>query len=172
MKKCRICKKEFSPFLSTAVVCSPRCALDYTRKKASAAADKAFNIKKRKFNANDVKKRKKVAQAAFNAYIRKRDEKLPCISCNRHHSGQYHAGHFKTTAARPDLKFNEDNCHKQCSACNNHLSGNIENYRPNLIEKIGRKRFDLLELDQVVRYLASDYKVIELKYKEMLKDML
>jgi hypothetical protein len=63
----------------------------------------------------------KQAQHAFNEFIRYRDRDFPCISCGRHHDGQYHAGHFRTTGASPELRFDEDNCHKQCSACNNHL---------------------------------------------------
>jgi hypothetical protein len=51
------------------------------------------------------------------------------------------------TSARPGPAlncFDEDNCHKQCSACNNHLSGNLTAYRPALIAKIGQARFDAL----------------------------
>ncbi|VTP67823.1 Bacteriophage Lambda NinG protein [Leclercia adecarboxylata] len=80
----------------------------------------------------------KQAQHAFNEFIRYRDRHLPCVSCDRHHEGQYHAGHFRTTGANPELRFDEDNCHKQCSACNNHLSGNLTAYRPALIAKIGQ----------------------------------
>ena len=36
------------------------------------------------------------------------------------------------------------NVHKQCSVCNNHLSGNIGEYTPRLIEKIGQEKFDRL----------------------------
>lgn len=113
----------------------------------------------------------KEAQKAFNAYIRKRDEKEPCISCQRHHEGQYHAGHFKTTAARPDLRFNEDNCHKQCAPCNNHLSGNIGQYIAHLTNKIGQERLELLALDKQVKYTCQELKEIELYYKEKLKKL-
>lgn len=168
-KKCVICKKEFKPFQTTQRACGITCALVHAKQKHAKKADKKHKELKRTFRANDVKLRKKVAQAAFNAYIRNRDDKEPCISCQKHHKGQYHCGHYKTTAARPDLRFNEDNCHKQCSACNNYLSGNIENYRPNLIDKIGQARFDALELEKSVKYTCADYKEIELQYKEKLK---
>ena len=75
------------------------------------------------------------AQAAFNTYIRTRDAEQPCISCGRHHEGKYDAGHYRTRGASPATRYDETNCHKQCVSCNQHLSGNIENYTPNLIEK-------------------------------------
>ncbi len=138
--------------------------------------DKRIDVKVRKMKkdmrSNDIKLRKKTAQTAFNAYIRKRDEKLPCVSCQRFHKGQYHAGHFKTTASRPDLRFNEDNCHKQCSACNNYLSGNIGLYRPNLLVKIGLSRFNALKLEKLVNHTCADLKEIELKYKQKLKALI
>ena len=77
------------------------------------------------------------AQTVFNKFIRLRDEKAPCISCGRHHKGQYHAGHYRSTGACPELRFEELNVHKQCAPCNDHLSWNIVNYRINLIKKIG-----------------------------------
>ena len=161
-------------------VCSNKCRDDliaegYAKNRQAAekqvqkAINKQHSKRKREFKDNDVKLRKKTAQTAFNKYIRLRDEKEPCISCQRHHSGQYHAGHYKTTGAHSELRFNEDNCHKQCSVCNNHLSGNIEHYRPNLIEKIGRKAFDILEgPHSIKKYSPADYKEIELHYKEKL----
>jgi len=131
-----------------------------------------FAKKKREFKLNDKTLRKKAAQSAFNKFIRLRDEKLPCISCQRFHTGQWHGGHYKTTGAFPELRFNEDNCHKQCAPCNNHLSGNIEHYRPNLIEKIGRKAFDRLEGPHPIKkYGPDDYKKVEDYYKAKLKLM-
>ena len=69
-----------------------------------------------------------------------------------------------------DLK--ELNCHKQCAPCNNHLSGNISNYRPALIEKIGQGKVDWIEgPHEVVKYTCQDLKEIELKYKEKIKEL-
>lgn len=44
-----------------------------------------------------------------------------------------------------ELRFDEDNTHKQCSVCNNHKSGNLAEYRPNLINKIGKEAVERLE---------------------------
>jgi len=173
LKKCKICKNEFSPFQTTQRVCGVSCSLVHAREKENKKNTAKHQELKREFKLNDIKLRKKTAQAAFNKFIRLRDKSLPCISCQRHHSGQYHAGHFKTTGAHSELRFNEDNCHKQCSVCNNHLSGNIENYRPNLIKKIGRKAFDILEgPHSIKKYSPADYKEIELHYKAKLKALI
>jgi len=115
---------------------------------------------------------KKETQVVFNKYIRKRDEKLPCISCQRHHRGQYHAGHYLSVGAHPELRFNENNCHKQCSVCNNHLSGNQIKYRVNLVKKIGLKSVEELETNQM-QYKHTKELLSKLKslYKEKFKNL-
>jgi hypothetical protein len=85
------------------------------------------------------------AQAAFNSYIRLRDAALPCISCGRHHEGSYDAGHYLTTGARPELRFDEANVHRQCVPCNRHLHGNLVLFRAALLRKIGPAEVARLE---------------------------
>ena len=116
--------------------------------------------------------RKREAQKAFNAYIRELDKLEPCISCQRHHEGQYHAGHYKTAGGFPELRFEPLNCHKQCSACNNYLSGNITEYRINLISKIGMKAVEWLEgPHEPKKYTCEDLLAIEKEYKLKLKSL-
>ena len=173
MARCKICKGKFEAkyFLQKACL-NPACLAEWAKLDRESKVDKKYAQKKRELKANDRTFRTKEAQKAFNAYIRKRDEKEPCISCQRYHSGQYHAGHFKTTAARPDLRFNEDNCHKQCAPCNNHLSGNIGEYIVHLIKKIGQTRLDDLNRVEIVKYSCDELKEIELKYKRKLKELM
>lgn len=112
------------------------------------------------------------AQTWFNKYIRLRDKDEPCISCQRHHAGQYHAGHYLSVGANPELRFNELNNHKQCAPCNNHLSGNIAKYRPNLINKIGINNVEWLEgPHKVAKYTVDEIKEIIAKYKAKCKDI-
>lgn len=157
--------------------CSSDCVISYSKNKGKKLIkDKKKKddiLRKKVFYANDIKLRKKSAQMAFNAFIRERDKGLGCISCDKpaNWGGQWHAGHFKTVGARPDLRFNEDNCHKQCSQCNNFMSGNIENYKPKLISKIGLGRVELLSRESQVKYTCEDYKEIENYYKEKLKQL-
>lgn len=114
----------------------------------------------------------KRAQAAFNAWVRERDKDQPCISCGRHHQGQYHAGHFRPAGSNPEIRFEPDNCHKQCAPCNSHLSGNLTAYRPALIAKIGLARVEWLEgPHEPRRYRKEDYQAIEADYKQKLKEL-
>lgn len=139
------------------------------REKEIKARDK---LKIRKLSVKPLKYFTQQAQNAFNAYIRYRDRDEPCISCERFHEGQYHAGHYRTTGANPELRFNEDNCHKQCAPCNNHLSGNIEKYTPNLIAKIGQERFDILMgFHELPKWKREDYERIRDHYRKKLKEL-
>lgn len=114
----------------------------------------------------------KKAQAAFNAFIRERDKDLPCVSCGRDHEGQWHAGHFRTVGASPETRYNEDNTWKQCQPCNHHLSGNIANYRPELIRRIGQERYDvLMGYQEQIKWTREMIEGIEEKYKLKLKQI-
>lgn len=85
-------------------------------------------------------------QAVFNKYIRLRDARDGCISCDKPSTwkGQWHCSHYYSRGHSSALRFNLWNCHKSCSVCNMRLSGNIGQYTPRLIEKIGQDRFDRL----------------------------
>ncbi|MRT13687.1 recombination protein NinG [Enterobacteriaceae bacterium RIT711] len=114
------------------------------RRRKDDAQQERRSLKVRKLAVQPLSHFHKQTQAAFNEYIRTRDAAEPCISCGRHHEGKYDAGHYRTRGASPSTRYDETNCHKQCVPCNQHLSGNIENYTPRLIEKIGREAFDRL----------------------------
>lgn len=157
-KPCRQCRETFTPSRPLQKVCSPSCALAQSRDKAKAIEAKQAAKRQRERKA-ELKPRSKwlqEAQAAFNGYIRERDGG-PCISCQRSHTGQYHAGHYRSAGAMPSLRFNTHNVHKQCSSCNNHLSGNMIEYRINLIAKIGQDRVEWLESSHPLRSFDVDY---------------
>lgn len=159
--------------------CNSECLIDYAGSNVSSLAKKGEKIqrqqhaqRKRKFKLNDKQLRTKAAQNALNAFIRLRDEGLPCISCQRHHTGQYHAGHYRPAGKNTALKFNEQNCHKQCAPCNTNLSGNLTKYRINLIEKIGENAvIDLDNNNEITRYTCEELKQIELHYKDKIKQL-
>jgi hypothetical protein len=147
LKTCKVCNVEFMPRTPLQSVCDLKCALVQSRTKQKKVRDKAQRAET-KIRRNALKTKSdwlKEAQVEFNKWIRLRDSHEPCISCQRHHEGQYHAGHYLTVGGFPELRFNEDNCAKQCSACNNHLSGNIAAYRIHLIKRIGQAAVDRLE---------------------------
>lgn len=178
-KTCKVCRSLFTPhhWLLRAQVCSPLCGLEFARSKR-AKTEKAAQVKDRKETRAKLVKLKsraqwaKEAQVAVNAYVRARDADMPCISCGRHHRGQYHAGHFLSVGARPDLRFEELNIHKQCAPCNTYLSGNVVLYRQSLIEKIGIDRVEWLEGPGPTRhYSIEDLKAIKAKYAAMAREL-
>lgn len=114
----------------------------------------------------------KEAQAALNAFVRCRDALLPCISCGRHHEGQYHAGHFLARGSHPNLALVEENLAKQCMPCNVHLSGNQLEFRKGLIARIGLARVEALEADQTPRkYTIPELQELKAHYKTKLKQL-
>jgi hypothetical protein len=88
----------------------------------------------------------KTAQAEVNRYVRLRDFRFGCVSCDRPASwdGQWHASHFRSVGAASAVRFNLWNIHKACSICNNWKSGNLSEYEPRLRERIGADRVDWL----------------------------
>jgi len=114
------------------------------------------------------------AQAWVNRYIRLRDANEPCISCGTTNQNiQYAAGHYRTRKAASHLRFNHDNLHKQCNNyCNQQLSGNIVNYRPALIRKIGIERVEAIENDNIIkRWTIEDAKEIIAEHKRLIKEL-
>jgi len=171
-KKCKACTREFMPFQSLQKVCGWKCAEVIGKKVEKKKKDVAHKIRKVNMLSTDKRHQTKLAQQWFNKYIRLRDAKDPCLSCQRHHKGQYHAGHYLTVGARSELRFNEFNCHKQCSACNTHLSGNLINYRIFLIYKIGIEKVEWLESYRNVNKPTIE-EIIEIKnkYKKKFQEM-
>jgi len=174
MPRCKNCKKKFEPkkFLQK------YCMEDIDCIKAYLESIKKDNEKK--WNKEKKKKKEELKtksdwlndlQTIFNKYIRLRDNDLPCISCGTTKKKQYHAGHYRTRGHCPELRFNELNCHKQCSTCNNYKSGNIVEYRINLIKRIGDDNVNWLEGNhEPLRLTIADIKELIIEYKKKIKD--
>ncbi len=165
-KKCKVCKHRFQIIRSTQAVCCYQCAIELARINADKKEKKQHREAKKKLKDNDRSFQLKKTQTIFNKFIRIRDEKEPCISCGRHHKGQYHAGHYKSVGSSPELRFEPLNNNKQCSACNNYLSGNLSLYRVNLIAKIGIDKVEWLEgPHEPKRYTIPELKELQVKFK-------
>jgi hypothetical protein len=147
-KKCKVCKEPFAPtFSSFQKTCnSVECLVDFGKLESARLNKREIRQAKKKAREKDRSHWLKRVQVEFNKYIRSRDHRDPCISCKRHHTGQYHAGHYMSVGGHSSaLRFDEQNTHKQCSVCNNYKSGNLAEYRPNLINKIGLDSVERLE---------------------------
>lgn len=169
-KTCKQCRKKFEPARPMQAVCSPVCAANLARKKREKV--ERSELRRRKESAKTRHELIKDAQAAFNAFIRLRDRDLPCISCGRHHNGQYHAGHYLSTGARPELRFEESNVHKQCQPCNTHLHGNLVLYRIGLIKRIGLSKVEWLEgPHSAKKYTHDELRQIKATYAAKAKEL-
>ena len=154
-KPCRYCKNEFTPRTSLQVTCSPPCAIGYVyrarERSENAAIRKAQSEDRACTAARKTKAKTRTAwlkdlQTLVNRYVRLRDEQDGCISCDKPPAwnGQWHCSHYYSVGSSSSVRFNLWNLHKSCSVCNNHKSGNIGEYTPRIIEKIGQKKFDWL----------------------------
>lgn len=188
-RNCRICKKRFRPLTLYEWWCCEEHRDELASKLAAEARQKRIqqqeknrkkeaqqerqSLKVRKLALQPLSYFHKQAQSAFNEYIRARDEDEPCISCQRFHEGKYDAGHYRTRGASPETRYDETNCHKQCVPCNQHLSGNIENYTPNLIEKIGRDAFDrLMGPHAVKKWTREELQELAKRYRQKTKELI
>ena len=121
----------------------------------------------------------------FNEFIRLRDTDDNgvgrCISSGKFlkiPSKQAQAGHFYPAGSYPRLRFNEDNVHLQSLQDNYFKHGNLNEYRQNLLDKIGVERLhklDAISLDRTPykwdRFdLTEQIKVYKAKVKELRKE--
>lgn len=164
-RKCKVCGEYFVPKFHDIRIrwCSPEhgaiYAIDLRAKEKVKAEAKRIKDKRRADEESrrsraerrrDVKPLRHWVQMTQRAVNDWRREMLlsagyGCISCGTKTAFAWHAGHYRTTAAAPQLRFNPDNLWLQCSACNVHKSGNIEAYRAALVELIGEDRVLALE---------------------------
>lgn len=185
MPRCRFCKEKYQPTRPMQPCCDKfECKsafmVDHVQKqrKQRTQAERIAQQADRKVIKLKLEDMKPLsyfadkAQRAVNAWIRERDKDEPCISCGRFHGGKWNAGHYVSRVRSPALRYHPDNIHKQCEPCNTSLSGNLIEYRKNLIEKIGIKCVEWLETEhQSPRWRREDYERIEAEAKAKLKEL-
>ena len=127
-RKCRYCKEKTVPYGSINPFCfENKCIRKHNEVTTASKKRKA----KQEHNKNDNKWLIKEAQKVFNRYIRKKDERLPCVSCGYvftylegepcTEGRQRQAGHLKPEAKNSLLRLYEDNVWSQCNHCNDPL---------------------------------------------------
>ena len=131
----------------------------------------------------------KDAQTQFNRHVRARDYGARCISCGKSEAELkiqsnivMVCGHFLSVGAHPELRFEPLNAHLQCTRCNGGAGkyGNFNNkqltvtqdYRINLIEKIGLEQVEWLEgPHDPKKYTIEEIKAIKAKYSKMAREL-
>ena len=139
-----------------------------------------------KYQNKSLSKLKDRARHWFNMFIRLRDCDdngfARCISSNvpmQYGTSNYQAGHYYSAGHYPVMAFNENNVHAQSKSDNYFKSGNLIEYRKNLIRKIGLER--VIELDLIIEqskrrgfkhdriFLIETIEKYKAKCKELLK---
>ena len=169
-KTCKQCATRFTPHKAMQAVCGLPCAIERSRAVQQENARKvaAKRLREGREKLMTLSDHLKLAQKAFNRWVRLRDFRQPCISCQRIHLGKWNAGHYLPAGPNPELRFEPDNCHRQCEPCNSHLSSNAIPYRVHLIEKIGLERVEWLEGPHDLPQLRiDDVKLIKDKYNKL-----
>ena len=177
MTKCPICKQPATQKFGLKLFCSYEHAAEWAKssldKRKAKEKTQARKVDKEKLKSLKTRSEwLKELQVIFNRFIRLRDAGIPCISCGAPDDGsrQMQAGHYKTVGAHPALRFDESNCHSQCSRCNNFLSGNLLPYRVALIAKVGQTEVDRLESKQEpLKLTIPEIQILIAKYKARVK---
>lgn len=177
-KQCKECKenKPLSAFTSTQARYCNQCKLIVRLKQQKEAQNRAFsrlqNRKQKSVTRVSLADQKKQVRRLVHRYIKLRDSKEPCISCRTTTSNKpWEAGHFIAQGSSGALRFNFMNIHKQCYQCNRHKSGNLLEYRINLIDKIGVEQVEWLENHRkdVKKWTREELEQIIVETKELIK---
>ena len=161
---CKHCGTKYKKTRPLQKVCSPMCALELTRqqnakKLAKAQADDRKQTREKLDAMRTKPQLVKLAQTAFNAFIRARDAGKPCICCGKPLSAEpnsFDAGHYRSVGSAPHMRFVEDNVHGQNKHCNNYLGGNHVAYRQGLIARVGLPAVERIEADDTLRKYTKE----------------
>lgn len=165
------CRERYVPEKPFQEACGIPCAIvvggiKTEKKRQAEKKEQRREIREAKQRLKTASEVAKEAQTAFNRFIRLRDYHQPCISCGVSGDRKWDAGHYRSQGNNPALRFDEDNTHKQCVPCNQHLSGNLVDYRIGLIARVGQEAVDRLEGPQpTLRLRKQDFEIVKARYR-------
>lgn len=179
-RRCRECRKylpaESGVIINGGFYCSMDHALYYANANKGKQIARAKNQKhkEKKEKVKTLSKWKSDAQFWFNKFIRLRDSGRPCCSCDKPDNGKHqrHASHYRSVGACSSLRYHEENVWASCSVCNNHLSGNLAEYRIRLIRLLGVEKVEWLESQpKAYKWTVDELKEIISKYKAKCREL-
>lgn len=167
--RCKNCKEKFEPVRFNQKYCFNKMCVDAWVQEAKVNNWKKTK-KKMQEDLETIQDLVKATQIVFNKYIRLRDKHELCISCKQIPK-KSNAGHYYNANNHWNVRFDENNVHLQCEHCNTFLSGNLINYRENLLKKIGAEEFNVLEGKSKVtrKFTKEELKEIINTYKKKIK---
>jgi len=162
-KLCKVCKTKYTPVKPLQQVCNPLCAIEYSKihlpkVKMTEANNKRKENKAKLKDLENLSYWKKILQAQINSIVRLIDKDCPCISSGRPYRTDDQAGHFYSVGSTPALRFNLLNLWSQSIRDNMHNSGNLLNYREQLV------KFDIIDLVETERL---KYQTLKLSIDEI-----
>ncbi|MCH5508837.1 recombination protein NinG [Pseudomonas syringae] len=171
------CGIQFVPAQLGQKVCGWACGLaiapaNQDRARKAIAQRELSELQARKEKLKSRSDHMKDTQQAFNEWVRHRDVGEPCVSCGRHHNGQWHAGHYRSVGGHPALRFEPLNVWRQCAPCNTHKSGDLVNYRAELVRRIGIVNVEWLEgPHEPQKYTIEELKALTAKYRALTREL-
>ncbi|NBP59755.1 MAG: recombination protein NinG [Candidatus Fonsibacter lacus] len=170
--RCKNCKKKFEPVRFNQKYCFKDECIRVFVEEAKVKSWKKTK-KKMQEDLETIQDLVKATQIVFNKYIRLRDKDELCISCKQIPK-KSNAGHYYNANNHWNVRFNENNVHLQCEHCNTFLSGNLINYRENLLKKIGEGEFQLLEAEanKTRKFTKGELKEIIEAYKKKINNLI
>lgn len=175
LRRCKQCGTKFQPERPLQGVCSWACSIKYQAKLSEKLKQKKWRDEK-KVMIEKLKTHKdylKELQIIFNTFIRLRDAKQTCISCDCSMEGRKgDASHYYASGSNPALRFNEDNVHLSCVPCNQFKHGNLIEYGLRLPLRIGTARFESLAKlrNEPLKITIPELKELIKTYKKRIKE--
>ena len=160
------CANTFLKYKSTDKFCSRNCYLaDFANKELNK------NIKEMAVNIAKLSTLESLAKKQIQKWVRLRDKDLPCISCGTSYTQQWDGGHYLKAEIYSGVIFNPMNINKQCCNCNDHLQGNVIDYRKGMIIKYGEANLIALEElgNKTRKYTFTREELIDITNKYKLK---
>lgn len=164
-RECPVCKQDYTP-MRMGQKCCIGCISEYIKSNPKPAKVKKIvqRAEKDRDRANydhvcRLSDLANEAQTAINAYVRWRDRNDPCISCGAPawSDVDWHASHYRSRGGCTGARFLLWNIHKSCMQCNTHKHGNIAEYKPQLLAKIGPERMSAVESAPKSKRYERDY---------------
>lgn len=160
--KCKQCKSKFIPKYFN----QKHCLINDECIKAHVESAKKIQIKVKKKESQVKKLELKpksfwlaILQKEINQIVRLIDKDCPCISSGRPYRSDDQCGHYFSVGSTPALRFNLLNLWSQSIKDNMHNSGNLLNYREQLV------KFDIIDLieDEKRKYPTLKLSIEEIK---------
>lgn len=128
--------------------------------------------RQRKIDAKPLSYFREKAKIACHAYIRARDDGMPCPCCGTAEAAQWDASHYRPAGVNSALKYDERNIHRGCQVCNQHKSGNLTPFRIWMVHKFGEEFVQELDNNhEIRRYTRAELEEIEAHYKAKLSEL-